>query len=121
MNWDRVSRLGTSELGKLGEALAVGFLLRRGHRIVERNRECGSGEIDIVAVIESIRTAVEVRSIRLRPGAPWPPAQPLDAFDPDKSKQVVRLARSIGCPRIDLIAVGFHPNGCDLHWVPEIS
>ncbi len=121
MNWEQVSRLGTADLGRLSESLAVDFLRRQGHRIVERNRKSGTGEIDVVAMIDSTRTAVEVRSIRLRPSAPWPPPRSVDAFDPEKAKQVVRLARLIGCSRVDLIAVGFHPGGCDLHWVPEVG
>jgi len=37
-------------LGRYGETLAAGFLLKQGYHIIQRNFRCRSGEIDIVAI-----------------------------------------------------------------------
>ena len=49
-------------VGRRAEDAAVGFLKRRGFRIIERNFFCRYGEIDIVAKSGSDLVVVEVRS-----------------------------------------------------------
>lgn len=49
------------QLGRFGEAWAVGQLTRLGYRILERNVRCRAGEIDIVAEHEGDLVFVEVK------------------------------------------------------------
>jgi putative endonuclease len=50
------------ELGKEGEQLAVDFLLKEGHEILERNWRYLKAEIDIIARKENELIAVEVKT-----------------------------------------------------------
>ena len=50
------------ELGKLGEDLAVNYLVTKGYRILERNWRSGHKEIDIVALDGNTLVAVEVKT-----------------------------------------------------------
>lgn len=59
------------ELGRRGEELAVGFLKKRGYKIIERNYRCRRGEIDIVAQDKKEIVFIEVKTRRsLRYGLP---------------------------------------------------
>lgn len=51
-----------SQLGKLGEELAVQYLLRAGYLIRRRNYLYGKAEVDIIASCEGLLVVVEVRS-----------------------------------------------------------
>lgn len=118
VDWPYVRVVPSRQLGRLGEELATGFIIERGGRVIGRNVQVDGGEVDIVAIIHRRRTAIEVRSLREEPG---PSAvNPLEAFDATKARQVRRLAGSIGCSRVDLIAIRFWRRGVDLHWVPNI-
>ncbi len=74
----------------------------------------GRGEIDILAVIDGIRSVVEVRSVRQG----REPVDPISAFNESKSRQVRYLAGRLGAGRVDLVTVSFSPAGVDLHWLP---
>ena len=50
------------ELGKLGEDLAVSYLLNKGYQILDRNWRSGHKEIDIVALDGDTLVAVEVKT-----------------------------------------------------------
>ena len=50
------------QFGDRGEALAVALLEREGYEILERNVSCRHGEIDIIAVKDTVHCFVEVRS-----------------------------------------------------------
>ncbi len=50
------------QFGDRGEALAVALLERDGYEILERNVNCRHGEIDIIAVKDTVHCFVEVRS-----------------------------------------------------------
>jgi putative endonuclease len=52
-------------VGTFGEELAVQHLLAAGHRILERNWRCASGEIDIISEYEDTLIFTEVRTRRL--------------------------------------------------------
>ena len=49
-------------IGKWGEEIAAGFLIRRGCEIITRNARTPYGEIDIVARQEDVTLFVEVKS-----------------------------------------------------------
>lgn len=51
-----------NELGKLGEDLAVDFLLQNGYEILERNWTYQKAEIDIIALTRNVLTIVEVKT-----------------------------------------------------------
>jgi len=118
MNWASCRALSTAALGCLGEEHAAAFIRGRGFDVVARNVRVGRGEIDIVARISGKRTAVEVRSIRRNPATG---VVAIDAFDPEKSAQVRKLAGAARCGRVDLITVCFREEGVDVHWVPRVS
>ena len=50
------------ELGKIGEELAVEYLLGKGYQILERNWRSGHKEIDIIALDGDTLVAVEVKT-----------------------------------------------------------
>lgn len=51
-----------NEFGKLGEQLAVDFLLKKGYQILRRNYRYLKAEVDIIARIGNILAIVEVKS-----------------------------------------------------------
>ena len=51
-----------NEFGKLGEQLAVDFLVKEGYEIVQRNFRYLKGELDIIAKKDGIMAIVEVKS-----------------------------------------------------------
>ncbi len=51
-----------NELGKIGEQIAVDFLIKKGYTIKERNWHFKKAEIDIIAQLENILIAVEVKT-----------------------------------------------------------
>ena len=55
-------RIDPHELGKLGEDLAVDYLVNKGYRILERNWRSGHKEIDIIALIDKVLAIVEVKT-----------------------------------------------------------
>lgn len=94
--------------------MAVRFLMKHRVHVLARNLSVGRGEIDILAMIDDVRSVVEVRSVRQ--GHEW--IDPISAFDVSKSRQVRGLAARIGAPRVDLVTVSFSAGGVDLHWLP---
>ena len=50
------------ELGKIGEEIAVDFLIKKGYIILEKNWRHRRSEIDIIAEIDSVLIFVEVKS-----------------------------------------------------------
>lgn len=60
----RAMRKQKSQLGKLGEELAVEYLLRQGYQIRRRNYRYGKAEVDIIASLGSLLVVIEVRSRR---------------------------------------------------------
>jgi putative endonuclease len=51
-------------IGLHGEELAVGFLLKKGYAVLERNYRCKGGEVDIVASDGKTLVFVEVKTRR---------------------------------------------------------
>lgn len=50
------------KLGKTGEDLASGFLIKNGYRIIARNYRTKNGEIDIIASSNDILVFIEVKT-----------------------------------------------------------
>jgi putative endonuclease len=50
------------ELGKLGEDIAVNYLIDKGYQILERNWHSGHKEIDIIALDDDVLVIVEVKT-----------------------------------------------------------
>lgn len=51
-----------NEFGKLGEQIAVDFLLKKGYKILQKNYRYQKAEIDVIAEKDSIVSVVEVKS-----------------------------------------------------------
>lgn len=97
-------------IGSAGERLAAPFLVRHGLDIVARNVALDGGELDLLALDDGEKVAVEVRTVT---GA----EDPLGAFGPDKAARVARLARRVGARRVDLVAVTLLPEAAEMRWV----
>jgi putative endonuclease len=54
--------MNASELGKLGEQLAVDYLADCGLQVLDRNWRCADGEIDIVALERQALVICEVKA-----------------------------------------------------------
>ncbi|HEY5685973.1 MAG TPA: YraN family protein [Acidimicrobiia bacterium] len=100
-------------VGMAGERIAEWFLTARGAKVLGRNLAVGGGEIDLVVAAAGVPTAVEVRSSTgtLEFGILFPAT---------KLTQVRRLARTAGCRRVDLVAVGFSRDAVTVRWFPDV-
>lgn len=105
------------DLGRLGELIAAQFLSRRGARIEGRNVRSGRGEIDLVALIDGRRVAVEVKSARRASGT-----DPRENLDDHKLDMVRRTAAGLDPPihRIDLITVVLDGEGAAVRWLRDV-
>ena len=73
--------------GNYGEAVAQGFLTRRGYAILETNYKRGGGEIDIIARLGTYVVFVEVKYRRgLKAG------MPCEAVTPAKQRRIIHTA-----------------------------
>ncbi len=102
-------------VARFGEEVAARFLYRRGAHIAGRNLRVGRGEIDLLAVLDGRRVAVEVKT--RGPGS----GDPLDGFGPDKAARVRRAAAALDPPvhRVDLVTVTVTGDGVAVRWLPE--
>jgi putative endonuclease len=75
-----------SELGRFGEAIAAEHLIRRGHRILDRNWRSPHGEIDLVTMD---RDAVVVVEVKTRSGVEF--GHPIEAIGAAKYERLHRL------------------------------
>ena len=73
--------------GRLGEDLAVKYLVERGFQILERNKRINRYEIDIIGQKESILYFFEVKSNFCNDGA-----SPLIRIDKEKQRHLYRGA-----------------------------
>jgi putative endonuclease len=76
------------ELGRRGESLAAGFLLRRGWRILARNYRFGRREVDLVVRRSDMVAFVEVKT---RAGAAF--GAPEEAVTRLKRREIETVAR----------------------------
>jgi putative endonuclease len=76
-------------LGKWGEKCAVGFLRKKGFKVITRNYSCRAGEIDVIAADpEGSIVFVEVKSRRDEVHA-----KAQDAVTPKKQKTMILAAK----------------------------
>ena len=99
-------------VGMAGESVAAHFLERRGGTVLDRNIRIGHDEIDLVASIDDVRIAVEVKTGLGSGTRPW------ETFDETKEARVRRAARALGIQRVDLIAVELTAAGVVVRWSP---
>lgn len=79
------------DLGKKGEAIAIGFLKNQGYTVLDTNWRSGKNEIDIIAKDSSGRylVIVEVKTRRSLYGG-----EPESAVTFDKQKALIRAANA---------------------------
>ena len=76
-----------TELGKMGENIAVQYLISKEYKIIERNFRCRQGEIDIVAIDENELVFIEVKT---RTSKQY--GNPSEAVDYTKMNHILRVA-----------------------------
>jgi len=103
-------------LGAFGEEVAAAFLERNGIRVLGRNIRVGRGEVDLIAADRRGRFVVEVKS-----GMEAPDEHPRWNFTDRKARQVVRMARSLGIRRVDLVTVVVGKDGVGVEWHPRVA
>lgn len=103
-------------LGAFGERVAASFLERNGIRVLGRNIRVGRGEVDLIAADRAGRFVVEVKS-----GMDTPDEHPRWNFTDRKARQVVRMARSLGIRRVDLVTVVVGEDGVGIEWHPRVA
>ncbi len=105
------------DTGRLGENLAVGYLKKRGYKVISRNFQIKSGELDIICKTGELLVFVEVKAVT---------GGQLSGFNPEQhftKQKIVRLKRAIEVfliknklpteteQRLDLIALELDKNG----------
>lgn len=104
----------TDRLGRLGEQIAVDYLVQRGYRVVERNARRREGEIDLVTVQGDTLVFVEVK---LRASDAM--GQAVEALSAAKQRRLVQLSEAYASDhpelpavqRIDVVAVDMTARG----------
>lgn len=76
--------------GKKGEEYSVQFLQDNGYTIIERNFECKTGEIDIIAFDNQKEELVFIE-VKTRTNVKY--GNPADAVDETKKKHIYKTAR----------------------------
>ena len=112
-------------LGRKGEDLVCGFLLSKGHTILERNWRTGHLEIDIISFNDEGIHFVEVKTRQKSIQAP-----PQENVDSAKQKRIARAAlrymktskslpgRDLECI-FDVIAVTSDNDEMKIEWIPQ--
>ena len=83
----RGDRLNRRRVGETGEALALGYLAKKGYAPIERNYRTRHGEIDLIVRDKGALVFVEVK---LRRGTGF--GDPLEAVTPRKQARIRRVA-----------------------------
>lgn len=104
----------TTDIGRLGEKLAVKFLKKEGYRIIERNRHESHNEIDMIAKTKTDIVFVEVKTRTVASEIHASDVSPAAAVDHAKQKRTIVAARNFISkherlsslqPRFDVIEV----------------
>lgn len=113
------------ELGRLGEDIACGLLVKMGHSVLERNWRSGHQEIDIISYAPDGIHFVEVKTRRESIQAP-----PQENVDRKKQANIVKAANAFlrsgkGKPygnhecMFDVVAVTFSGDSHTTEWIPQ--
>lgn len=100
--------------GRFGEDLAASYLKKQGYRIVERNFQTRSGEIDIVAIVDETLVFVEVKTRWSASfGLPEEAVTPVKLAAIKRAAGYFRLQRSNlpEAERIDVVALELDQEG----------
>jgi len=107
--------MNSTDIGRIGEDIAVKFLRKNKYKILERNKHCSHNEIDIIARYEAYICFVEVKTRRTSEAAKY--GRPAAAVSYTKQKRLIAAAEKYlrqnpGCgqPRLDVIEV-YLPDG----------
>ncbi len=102
----------TSELGKLSEERAAKFLCEIGYKILGRNYSNQFGELDIIALDESVANLPELVIVEVRCRTLGKIQAPLDTVGTQKLRKLIRTARALieeigweNCWRFDVIGI----------------
>ncbi len=91
------------KIGKLGEKIACGYLVKKGYKIVDRNYKRKFGEIDVIAKSkEGTLVFCEVKTIR-EMGNPFDWIAPEDNATAHKLRKMRRVAQFFAAKNQDLI------------------
>ncbi len=84
----------TTEIGRLGEAIAAKYLKKNGYRILEQNLHRSHNEIDIIAKNKEYLVFVEVKTRSCEENLYLPYGTPASAVDRQKQKRICTAAKS---------------------------
>lgn len=103
-------------IGDIGENIAVEFLEKRGHRIVDRNVFVDRDEIDVIYEGHAGFAAVEVKTTERG-------ADPFDAITDTKLYRIRRAVARYSHPivSIDVIGVILGSDGVEVRWLRGIN
>ena len=109
------------ELGKRGEDVALGFLLRQGLRLRERNVQVGHREIDLVMESDEKLHIVEVKAL-----TEFPQADPTDKVDARKRQLLASAAGQYMAQehitkevQFDVVSVIFRGADFEIDYLPD--
>ena len=115
-------KASTKQRGQAGERLALGFLKKKGFRILKKNYRNTFGEIDIVAEEKGQLVFVEVRTLKS-----WQRHLPEETVGPKKQQKISRTAMAYiqekgwedRPARFDVIAVKASDQEPAIHHIPN--
>ena len=111
------------ELGKIGESLAVDYLIKQNYQLIERNFRCKRGEIDIIAKDKQELIFVEVKT---RANKKY--GKPAEAVTNQKKKHIYKAAEYYLAIhkkldeyiRIDVIEVYLYKKTYYIHHIKQV-
>ena len=85
--------MSTTDIGRLGEKIAVRYLRRNGYKILERNIHQSHNEIDIIATDKSYIVFVEVKTRTTKGGDTYLPyGSPAASVTKSKQMRIISAA-----------------------------
>lgn len=105
--------MSTTDIGRLGEAVAARFLKKNGYKILAKNQHQSHNEIDIIAANKELILFVEVKTRSVSDDLYSPYGSPASAVDVKKQARTIQAARSYLMkypadglqPRMDVIEI----------------